>query len=109
MSTNQIIKVRQNRNDKDRDRPTENGVKKTQEVTFSIKSAFMDFAPTDLKIDKSSGQIVQTGKKFSITQYFCPLHCEISYTILVGESRKQCRFVIEILDEGKYSVTLSND
>lgn len=80
-----------------------------KEITFSIKSAFMDFAPTDLKIDKSSGQIVQTGKKFSITQYFCPLRCEISYTILVGESRKQCRFIIEILDEGKYSVTLSND
>lgn len=79
------------------------------EITFSIKSAFTDFAPTDLKIDKSSGQIVQTGKKFSITQYFCPLHCEVSYTILVAETKKQCRFTIEILEEGKYSVTLNND
>jgi hypothetical protein len=80
-----------------------------KEITFSIKSAFTDFAPTDLKIDKSTGQIGQTGKKFSITQYFCPLHCEISYTILVAETRKQCRFIIDILEEGKYSVTLSND
>jgi len=80
-----------------------------KEITFSIKSAFTDFAPTDLKIDKSSGQIVQSGKKFGVIQYFCPLHCEISYTILVGESRKQCRFIIEILEEGKYTITLSND
>jgi len=79
------------------------------EITFSIKSAFTDFAPTDLKIDKSSGQIVQTGKKFGITKYFCPLQCQISYTISVAETRKQCRFIIEILEKGKYSVTLSND
>jgi hypothetical protein len=79
------------------------------EITFTIKSAFMDFAPADLKIDKSSGKIVQTGKKFSITQYFYPLHCEISYTILVGGTRKQCRFIIDILKEGKYTITLSND
>jgi hypothetical protein len=82
---------------------------KDKEITFSIKSAFTDFAPTDLKIEKSSGQIVQSGKKFGITQYFCPLHCEISYTILVGENRKQCRFIIEIIEEGKYMITLSND
>jgi len=80
-----------------------------KEITFSIKSAFTDFAPKDLKIEKSSGQIIQSGKKFGIIQYFCPLQCEISYTILVGQSRKQCRFIIEILDEGKYTVTLSND
>lgn len=78
-------------------------------ITFSIKSAFMDFAPNDLKIDISSGQIVQTGKKISITQHFYPLYCEISYTILVAETRKQCRFIIEVLEEGKYSVTLHND
>lgn len=83
--------------------------KQDKEITFSIKSAFTDFAPTDLKIEKSSGQIVQSGKKFVITQYFCPLHCEISYTILVGEIRKQCRFIIEIIEEGKYMITLSND
>ncbi|KAF0197337.1 MAG: hypothetical protein FD166_1979 [Bacteroidetes bacterium] len=78
-------------------------------IIFSIKSAFTDFAPTDLKINKSSGQIAQTGKKFSINQYVCPLHCEISYTILVAGTRKQCCFIIEILEEGKYSVILSND
>ena len=80
-----------------------------KETTFSIKSAFTNFVPTDLNIEKSSGQIVQSGKKIEITQYFCPLHCEISYTILVGETRKQCRFIIEILEEGKYMITLSND
>lgn len=83
--------------------------KNDKNITFSIKSAFTDFAPTDLKIDISSGQIIRNGKKFSITQYFCPLHCEISYSILVAETRKQCRFIIDILEEGKYSVTLSND
>jgi hypothetical protein len=80
-----------------------------KEISFSIKSAFTDFVPKDLKISKSSGQIVQTGKKFAITQYSCPLHCEISYTILVGQIRKQCRFIIEIIAEGKYSITISND
>ena len=79
-----------------------------KDITFSIKSAFTDFTPTDLIIDKSSGQIVQSGKKISISQYFCPLHCEISYTILVGDTRKQCRFIIDILEEGKYTITISN-
>jgi hypothetical protein len=80
-----------------------------KEISFTIKSSFTDFAPGDLKIEKSSGQIVKTGKKFSITQYYCPLQCEISYTILVGGSRKACRFIVEILKEGKYTVTLNND
>ncbi len=80
-----------------------------KEVTFSIKSAFTDFAPPDLKIEKSSGKVVQSGKKFRITEYFSPLYCEVSYTILAGESRKQCRFIIEIIKDGKYVVTLSND
>ena len=78
-------------------------------ITFSIKSAFTDFVPRDLKIDNSTGQILQAGKKFVISQYFCPFHCEISYTILVGEIRKQCHFIIDILEEGKYTITLSND
>ena len=82
---------------------------KDKEIVISIKSAFMDFVPVDLKIEKSSGQIVQTGKKFSITQYYCPLHCEISYTIAVGNDRKQCRFIVDILKEGKYSISLHND
>jgi len=80
-----------------------------KEIIFSIKSAFTDFSPSDLKIDKSSGQLIQYGKKFGITQFFCPLRCEISYSILVAETRKQCRFIIEILKEGKYTITLSND
>lgn len=79
------------------------------EINFSIKSAFTDFVPQDLKINNSSGQIVQSGKKFGIKQYFCPLHCEISYTILVGEIKKQCRFIIDIFEEGHYVITLSND
>ena len=78
-------------------------------ITFSIKSAFTDFAPRDLKIENSSGQIIQSGKKFTISQYFCPLHCEISYTILVGGNRKHCYFIIEIIEEGNYNITLSND
>jgi hypothetical protein len=79
------------------------------EITFSIKSAFADIVPQDLKIENSSGQVLQSGKKFIINQYFCPFHCEISYTILVGEMRKQCRFIIDILEKGKYMITLSND
>lgn len=78
-------------------------------ITLSIKSAFIDFVPRDLKIENSSGQVVQSGKKFGINNYFYPLHCEISYTILVGQMRKQCRFIIDILKEGNYTITLSND
>lgn len=33
-----------------------------KEITFSIKSAFTDFAPTDLKIDKSSGKLSKLEK-----------------------------------------------
>lgn len=87
----------------------ESANKHDNQVTFSIKSSFTDYAPADLKTEISSGQMVQNGKKFSIVQYFCPLRCEISYSILVAETRKQCRFIIEILEEGMYTVTISND
>ncbi len=79
------------------------------EIIFSIKSAFTDFAPSDLKIENSSGQIFQQGKKFGIRNNFYPLHCEISYSILVGVNRKQCRFIVEILKRGRYAITLYND
>lgn len=78
-------------------------------ITISIKSAFTDFAPPDLRIENSSGNVSRSGKKLLINQYFCPLHLEMSYTILVGENRKQCRFIIDIYKEGKYSITLHND
>lgn len=78
-------------------------------ITFSIKSAFTEFLPRDLRIDNSSGQYFQSGKKFGVNQFFLPLHCEISYTILVGTIRKQCRFIIDIIEDGRYTVTLSND
>ena len=79
------------------------------EITLSIKSAFTDFFPGDLKIENSSGKIIQTGKKIEINQYFYPLHCEISYTILEGGTRRQCIFIIDILKKGKYTIMLSND
>jgi hypothetical protein len=81
-----------------------------KEVVISIKSAFTDFVPSDLKIEKSTGQIIQSARKFVITQYFCPLNIEISYSILLaGGGRKQFRFIVEILEEGKYAITLIND
>lgn len=78
------------------------------EILFSIKSAFTDFAPPDLRMESSTGQFFQSGKKFGIRNHFYPLHCEVSYSILVGDIRKHCRFVIEILEEGQYSITLNN-
>ena len=78
-------------------------------ITLTIKSAFTDFLPTDLKIEKSSGQITQIGKKFEITQYFCPIHCEISYSILVAGGRRPCRFTIDVLEKGEFTITLNNE
>lgn len=78
-------------------------------INLSIKSAFTEFTPTDLRIERSSGHIMQSGKRYSIVNYFCPLQCEINYTILTGVTRKQCRFIIEIYEEGKYTITLNND
>lgn len=79
-------------------------------ITISIKSAMMDFLPSDLEIRTSSGQFMQIGKKRVINNYICPLVCEISYSILMGANQqKLCRFTIEILKQGKYRITLSND
>ena len=86
-----------------------NELENNNQITFSTKSAFTDFLPTDLKIEKSSGQITQVGKKFVITQYFCPIHCEISYSILINNFRKECRFIIDILEKGKFTIVLNND
>ncbi len=87
----------------------ETGGENINEITISVHSAFIDYIPQDLKIENSSGQVLRSGKKIGITQYFCPLHCEISYTILISDTRKQCRFIFEILEAGKYTILLSND
>lgn len=44
-----------------------------------------------------------------LSNYFTPLHCEVSYSILIAGIRKQCRFVIDIVEPGSYEVTISND
>lgn len=79
------------------------------ELTLLIKSAFTDFVPFDLKLDISSGQIIQSGKKFIINKYFCPFHCEVSYSILVGNHRKKCRFNFDIPQYGRYTIIMYND
>jgi uncharacterized protein YwbE len=78
-------------------------------ITLCIKSAFSDFNPHDLKIEKSSGVIGRSGKKYLITQYFFPFHCEVSYTVMIGEIQKQIRFIFDVYKEGEYLITLSND
>jgi len=78
-------------------------------IVFTIKSAFTNFMPKDLKVENSNGELFQTGKIFGVRNYLYPLHCEISYTILVAESRKQCHFIVDILKKGYYEVTLYND
>lgn len=78
-------------------------------ITILVHSVFTDYIPQDLKIEHSSGQLFQRVKKHLINQYFYLLYCEIRYTILVIDSRKQCRFIFEILEEGNYTITLSND
>jgi len=85
-----------------------NEFENNNQMTFSIKSSFIDFIPTDLKIEKSSGQISQIGKKIVITQYFCPVHCEITYSILSLGGRRQCRFTIDILEKGKFTIELND-
>jgi hypothetical protein len=87
----------------------EEGKGEDDQVVFSIKLAFSDFIPEDLMIDKSSGQIIQSAKKFEISQYNLPLHCEIRYSIMVGNIRKLCRFNFEVVEKGSYSITLNND
>ncbi len=79
------------------------------ELTLLIKSAYTDFVPFDLELDISSGQIIQSGKKFIINKYFCPFHCEVSYSTLVGNHRKKCRLTFDILQYGKYTITMYND
>lgn len=91
-----VVEVEDNTNDKS--------------ITISIKSAMMDFMPSDLEIRTSSGQFMQIGKKRVINNYICPMVCEVSYSILMGSNqRKLCRFTIEIINQGKYRITLSND
>ncbi|NOU61250.1 hypothetical protein [Marinifilum caeruleilacunae] len=80
-----------------------------KDITFSIRSSFSNFVPSDLRIEKSSGKLTKSGKKFIISNYSCPLRCEISYTIKLANTRKQCRFIIDILEDNKCSVVLSHD
>jgi hypothetical protein len=79
------------------------------DIVFSIKSAFMDFSPTDLMVEKTSGEFFQSGRKFGIRNNFYPVHIEVSYSIQVANTRKLCRFSVDILKPGKYAVMLSND
>ena len=78
-------------------------------IVFSIQRAYSDFLPQDLKIEKSSGQISYLGRKLMISQFSLPLHCEISYSIKVGQTPLQCRFILDILQKGEYTVTLDHN
>ncbi len=77
-------------------------------VTITISSAFQSYIPRDLKIEKSSGQVMQQGKSIAIAQFSVPFHCDISYTILVAHESKQCRFSFDIYQDGTYVVVLNN-
>lgn len=78
-------------------------------VVFAIQVANTDFAPSDLKIEHSSGQLTQLGRRFSVSRCALPLRCELSYTMKAGLSRMQCRFIIDILQPGAYTVTLDHN
>jgi hypothetical protein len=78
-------------------------------VIITIKSAFADFSPSDLKVETSTGQQLQSGKKIIVDQYSIPLHLEVSYSIVIANARKQCGFIVDILKPGNYAITLSND
>ena len=77
-------------------------------VTITISSAFQPYIPRDLKIEKSSGQVMPQGKSMTITQFSVPFHGEISYTIQVAHEAKQCRISFDIFMEGSYTVTINN-
>lgn len=81
----------------------------SNQITFYIISAMTKYVPTDIKIDISSGQVVQTGKKFEINNIFIPFNCDISYSIIMGGERKECHFMFDILKKGKYEIILHND
>lgn len=79
-------------------------------IIITIKSAMTNFIPSDIKINNSTGRVMREAKKFVVSQYFCPLNCEVSYSIDMGlNQRKLCRFTIEILELGRYEIILSND
>ena len=78
-------------------------------TTIIIRSGFLEFVPGDLEIEPSSGQVNKIGKRFILSQYIYPLNCEIRYTIVIGNIRKKCRFIFEIIEEGNYTLTLAND
>jgi hypothetical protein len=80
-----------------------------KEIIIEITSALQTYLPRDLTISKTSGEIFQRGRRITINQYLLPFQCEISYTIVVGYTRKHCRFIFEILDESSYMVTLFTD
>ena len=77
-------------------------------VKIALKNSFTNFMPRDLRIEASSGQVLQTGKTIEITKFETPIQIEISYTIMVTRLPKQCRFIVDILKTGEYSITLTN-
>ncbi|MPQ48393.1 hypothetical protein GCQ56_15420 [Marinifilum sp. N1E240] len=86
------------------------GHESDQVILFSIKSSMTDFMPDDLEIRNFNGQIMQLGKKFTISHYQCPFTCEINYSIKTGfNQRKMCQFIFDVSEKGKYEIVLSND
>ena len=87
-----------------------NNIYKDNVIIVKIMSAMTSFIPADVKINNSSGRVIREGKRLVISQYFCPMNCEVSYSIVMGSNqRKLCRFTFEILEMGRYEITLSND
>jgi hypothetical protein len=79
-------------------------------VIIFIRSAMINYIPPDLQIGNSSGKLMISGKRSTISDYFCPLIVEVSYSIeMAAGDRKICNFSIEILEEGRYEILISND
>lgn len=82
---------------------------KDNKVKISFFSKIIKQVPFGLKLESSSGQITQSGRDFIINHIGNSCFIEIEYTVTKGGVTKVCMSSFEILNNGSYEVSITND
>lgn len=79
-------------------------------IKVSFFALLIKYVPLGLKINSSSGQVIQTGQDFFITNSSLGSNfIDIEYIVKKGGQNKVCLVSFEIIQKGNYEVIITNE
>lgn len=78
-------------------------------IEISFEKVAKKYIPKDLEITISSGYKIEQNLRIIVKGFACPVNCSVRFTIPTSGGVRQCNFGFDILEPGKYAVSLSNN